>query len=105
MSNKTNRSYTSAQKVAILKSYLVDKISGSEICKKVGIQPSLFYRWQQELFLNAEQIFNGKQKNTQINQKEKTIQQLQSKLHQKNELLADLMEEHIALKKSIAGES
>jgi hypothetical protein len=63
----------------------------------------MFYRWQKELFSNATfALKNGKDKET-VRWKKKTLE-LEEKLTRKNEVLSELMEEHIALKKSL-GES
>ena len=50
MSRKPRRSFTATQKTAILRRHLVDKIPISQVCEEEGIQPSLFYYWQKQLF-------------------------------------------------------
>jgi len=37
------RSLTGAEKLAILREHLLEKVPISEVCAKHGIQPSLFY--------------------------------------------------------------
>ena len=37
--------YTAAQKTAILKRHLVDKMPVSELCEEYDIQPCVFYGW------------------------------------------------------------
>ena len=63
----------------------------------------MFYRWQKELFSNAAfALKNGNAKEI-VRWKKKTLA-LEEKLTRKNEVLSELMEEYIALKKSL-GES
>ncbi len=91
------------QKIAILKAHLVDKKPISDLCDQHGIQPSQFYRWQQEFFERGSLIFEsrGEKPSTSL---ERKVAALEEKLTRKNEVLAELMEEHVALKKSL-GES
>src|SRR5271167_2076082 len=42
--------YTPEEKVAILRSHLLEQVPISELCDKQGLQPTAFYRWQKELF-------------------------------------------------------
>ncbi len=43
------RKFTGEEKMAILRRQLVEKVPVSDVCYKVGIHPTLFYRWQKEL--------------------------------------------------------
>ena len=44
------RKFSGEEKVQILRKHLIEKIPVSEVCEAYGIKPTLFYRWQQELF-------------------------------------------------------
>jgi transposase-like protein len=91
------------QKIAILKAHLVDKKPISDLCDQHGIQPGQFYRWQQEFFERGGLVFEsrGEKPSTHL---ERKVAALEEKLARKNEVLSELMEEHVALKKSL-GES
>ena len=97
--NKSRKNYTPEEKVAILKKHLVEKESVSDLCDKYNLQPTVFYRWQKQFFENGATAFQrqSKRNNNRIEQK---VTALEQKLTQKNEVLAELMEEHMALKKS-----
>jgi transposase len=45
--------YTPAEKVAILKRHLLEKVPISQLWEENGLQPTVFYRWQKELFENG----------------------------------------------------
>jgi transposase-like protein len=97
------RNYTPEQKVRILKEHLVDHKAVSDVCDHHGINPVVFYRWQKQFFENGHlALENGKDRHSV--QMEKKISRLEQKLIQKNEVLSELMEEHVVLKKSL-GES
>jgi transposase len=91
------------EKIAILKAHLVDKKPISDLCDQHGIQPSQFYRWQQEFFERGSLVFEsrGEKPSTAL---ERKVTALEEKLVRKDSVLAELMEEHVALKKSL-GES
>lgn len=97
---KKRHNYTPDEKVTILKRHLVDKIPVSDICDQYKLQPTVFYRWQKEFFENGATAFI-KTKTLQEKKREKRIQALEKKLQNKNEVLSELMEEHVKLKKSL----
>lgn len=104
MSNKRQRRhFTGQQKMAILRRHLVDKVPVSQLCEEQGIHPTLFYGWQKALFESGEAVFDGpRQRNgRQDDAAAKRVEALTDKLRRKDEVLSELMEEHVALKKSL----
>jgi transposase-like protein len=82
---------------------LLDKVPVSELCEELGLQPTIFYRWQKEFFENGATAFQPKTRpNHQAEQQR--IELLEKKIQTKDEVLAELMAEHLALKKRF-GES
>lgn len=100
-------------KLAILKRHLVEKVPLSDLCDQHGLQPSQIYYWQNQLFEHGAAVFErkpGRQakqaetaKDRQITQLETTNAKLTTKLAQKNEVIAELMEDNVKSKKA-AGE-
>lgn len=100
--NKTRRHFSPQEKVAILKRHLLEKTPVSDLCDEFGIAPNLFYRWQKEFFDNAHVAFdNGRKSKAVDDAKDRKIDYLEAKLQRKNEVLAELMEEHTLLKKEL----
>jgi len=97
---KKRHNYAAEEKVTILKRHLVDKIPVSDICDQYNLQPTVFYRWQKEFFENGAAAFNNL-KSLQEKRKEQQIEALEKKIQTKNEVLSELMEEHVKLKKSL----
>ena len=95
---RNNRS--GEEKVAILKRHLVDHVPVSDLCDEYNIHPTLFYRWQKEFFEHGATAFD-RSKVTKKKQDERKIQALEQKLQRKNEVLSELMEEHVKLKKDL----
>lgn len=103
---RQRRHFTGQQKASIVKAHLVDGVPISELCDKHQIQPTQFYLWQKQLFENAEAAFESKTgrggrkgKTTGQSVDERKIEQLQAKLANKNEVIAELMEENVKAKK------
>lgn len=102
MSEEPRRHLPIAEKVAALKRHLLEGVPVSKICDELGIKPTLFYSWQKLLFENAHLTFeNGRKPKAAEDAKEKKIEQLEAKVQRKNEVLAELMEEHTKLKKEL----
>jgi transposase-like protein len=78
----------------------VEKVVVSQVCEDAGIQPTQFYRWQQTLFENGTAAFERTNERKGSAQ-EGRISFLESRIQRKDEVLAELMEEHVALKKSL----
>lgn len=97
---KQRKNYNGQEKVLILKRHLVDKIPVSDLCDEYHLQPTVFYRWQREFFENGAAAFE--KDNSRLKKaEEKRIAKLEAKLQTKNEVLSELMEEHIQLKKDL----
>ena len=94
---KTRKHYTGEEKVAILRRHLVPV---SKLCDELGLQPTVFYRWQKEFFENGAAAFQAKAGSDHQAEKER-IEFLEKKIQRKGEVLAELMAEHIALKKEL----
>jgi transposase-like protein len=97
---KKRYNYTPEEKVFILKRHLVERVPISDLCDEYQLQPKIFYTWQQQFFENGATAFardNSRQKRVE----EQRIQQLEEKLRRKHEVLSELMEEHIKLKKEL----
>ena len=102
MSNGQRKRYNSQEKMTILRKHLLEAIPVSDVCEEYGIQPSQFYRWQKTLFEQGSQLFERGQ-GGQGKQQQRQIEALEKKLSKKDEVLAELMEEYVALKKSSGG--
>ena len=98
MDNERKR-HTPEEKVAILRRHLVDKVPVSTLCDEHQIHPTVFYRWLKQFFENGAAAFGPAPRVDK--QAEQRIAFLQAKLKKKDEVLAELMEEHVALKKSL----
>jgi len=100
------RRFGAQEKVAILREHFLDHVPVSQICDKHGLNPTAFYRWQKEFFENGAAAFEARapKADGRARQLEERVEKLQAKLARKDEVIAELMEDHVRLKKSL-GES
>ena len=96
------RHFTGKEKLAVLREHLIEKVPLSEVCRKHNLQPTLFYQWQKKLFEEGAAVFDARPDNPRQQAAEaRKLAAIESKLQQKNEVLAELMGEHVALKKKL----
>lgn len=101
--SQNRRHYSAEQKVKILREHLENRISLSELAEKYSIHVNDLYRWKKQLFEGAAEIFN-KSQNGKVSADEKKVEQLREKLKSKDQLISELVEENIGLKKNLSGE-
>jgi transposase-like protein len=102
---RQRRHFTPEQKVSLLRLHLLEKKPVSDICEEHSLSVTLFYLWQKQFFENGAAAFATSGKSLQALQdaKDRKITALEEKLQRKNEVLSELMEEHVGLKKEREG--
>lgn len=101
MNEKERKYFSPETKATIVKEHLVGGRPVSELCDKHQIQPTVFYRWQKEMFDQGDRAFERPRKSgIDGSRNDQTIAALEAKLARKDAVLAELMEEHVKLKKS-----
>lgn len=103
-SSKTRRKYGNDEKLAILKRHLVDREKVSDICDELKIHPNQFYRWQSELFTNGGDAFSVRKPSNKQNNVMKRLedenQKLYKALSKKDNVIAEITEDYVRLKKN-----
>ena len=103
-SQSSRRQFSPQDKIKILRQHLLDKIPISEVCEKHQITPTQFYQWQKIFFDNGAAAFCKSSNPRAASQAEQRLAALESKIKVKDEVIAEIMAEHILLKKEL-GES
>ena len=97
--SKERRNFSPEDKVKILREHLIDKKPISEVCQKHEIQPTLFYLWQKTFFENGGAARPGSPR--RVSAELKKIEKLEAKIQRKDAVMAELLTEHILLKKEL----
>ena len=103
---RERRNFTGAEKMAILREHLIEKVPISEVCEKHGLQPTVFYGWQKRLFEEGAAVFESPKGGPPKSSRQPSaaalrIEALEAKIRHKDEVMAELLGEHVALKKSL----
>lgn len=101
--SKKNKSWSLEDKLAILKENLVEGKSVADICEAKGLSPSLFYTWREALFkpsVNSDEKHIHRKEAYKIKLLEDRLAKSEAKIVLKNEVIAELLEEHTKVKKS-----
>jgi transposase-like protein len=101
---RPRRQFTPEQKSHAVIRHLQDGVPVSQICDELDIHPNQFYDWKKQALESLAGAFERKKTPREDARKKRELQQLQDKLSKKDEVIAELLTDHIALKKSL-GES
>jgi transposase len=96
---KPRKNYSPSEKVALLKKHLLDKKPVSEVCDAVQLSPTIFYQWQKQFFESGHTAFEKASASTAKRHQDQ-ITQLEQSVQKKNEIVAELLEENLRLKKA-----
>ena len=100
--SRTRRHFTPEQKAQIVRRHVVGKEPISKLADELGLQPSLIHGWINQVLAQAERAFDrpsGKRRKEEAEARK--IAHLEAKLANKNEVIAELMQEHVQLKKEL----
>lgn len=102
MSRRQRRHFTPEQKVALLRLHFLEKKPVSDICQENDLAVNQFYLWQKQFFENGAAAFANaaKRRHSETDAKDRQLADLQDKLQRKNEVLSEVMEEYVRLKKA-----
>jgi transposase-like protein len=104
MSDSKRRHFTPEQKAQVVRRHLSGKEPVSSLAEELGVQPSQIHAWVNQVLAQAEKAFeksahNGRERAEKA--KDQRIEQLQAKITQKNEVIAELMEANVRAKKEL----
>lgn len=100
---QTRRHFSAEQKAGVVRRHLSGKIPVSDLADELGVQPTQIHLWVKQVLDQAEKAFDrGTGRPARAEQaKDRRIEQLESKLATKNEVISELMEENVRAKKEL----
>jgi transposase-like protein len=99
---KGRRRFSAEQKYRVVKEKLTTDQSVSEICKKYGISPALYYRWQEQFLESAKEgLARGGGKPSKAEQRK--IEEQEQDLQRMQRVIAEITAENIEFKKKFSG--
>lgn len=98
MANKKRRSFTPEQKAEAVVRHVQDGVAVSDLCEGLGIHPNQYYDWQKQAFSNLPATFQ--KGDAVLKRLEVKLAKAHERIAKKDWAMAELLEEHIALKKN-----
>jgi len=95
--------YTPEEKSKILREVLEDGKTISDVAQKYEIHPNCIFNWRKQLLEEGQQTFQIKRPDISKKADARKIAMLEEKIKQKDEVIAELAEELLALKKKNIG--
>lgn len=91
---KNRRKFTARQQVQVVLEGLGTDTSVAEVCRRYGISTGLYYRWRDQLFENADRLFEKK------GQGSEAVQELEVENRRLKDVIAEITAENLDLKKT-----
>lgn len=99
--SKVRKLLTAEQRAQIVRRHVADKVPVSDLADEYGVQPSQIHLWVKQVLDQAENAFNPVGRPFKGERaKSRQIERLEAKLAQKNEVIAELLEENVRAKKA-----
>jgi transposase len=98
MSEKKRRKWTAQEKLRIVLTCMQPGVEVSEVCRREGINPTMYYTWKKKLLASASQIFEEKAKKRD-GQQERT----EREMSRMKDVIAEITAENLELKKTLSG--
>lgn len=95
--------YTGEAKAKILREVLESGKPVSVVAEEHGIHPNVILNWRKQLFEGASKIFEIKRSDISEKASERKARELEDKLRDKDNVIAELAQEVLTLKKTTIG--
>ena len=101
MARKKKRQFTVEQKVRILEEARQPNTTVAEVCRRHGMDGTTYYRWEKQAKEGMREALSG-QRRVRPGAQEREIERLMGELDQKSRIIAEVVEENLALKKGLS---
>jgi len=100
-----SKQFSPEEKALLVKRHLLEEVPVSQLCEENSIRPAIFQQWLEEFFRNGAATFASSQRKRGRPRKEygqyQQMRDLEHKLAQKENAMAELLAEHVKLKKKL----
>ena len=98
MNEKKRRKWTASEKLRIVLVCMQPGVEVSEVCRREGISPTMYYTWKKRLLASAGQVFDEKPKrpDAEGERRERELARMKG-------VVAEITAENLELKKTLSG--
>ena len=94
---KKRRRWTAAEKLRIVLAGMQDDVEISELCRREGINPTMYYGWRRKLLSSATRVFDETSKKQDAQQ-----QRAAHELSRLKDVIEEITAENLELKKTFS---
>jgi transposase len=95
---RKRRKWTANEKLRIVLTCLQPGVEVSEVCRREGINPTMFYNWKKRLMASAGQVFEEKPKKRDLERERR-----EREMSRLKDVIAEITAENLGLKKTLSG--
>lgn len=99
MARKKARQLSADEKLRILEEARQPNTTVAEVLRRYQLDATTFYRWEREAKAGMRAALGGKQRGGDA--KDRTIARLEAEVEKKSRIIAEVVEENLALKKGL----
>jgi transposase len=100
MTKRTSRTWTAAEKLQILEEARQPNTSVAEVLRRHRVDGTTFYRWEREAKAAMREALSGRPRRA-ADRKDEEIARLRADLDKKRLIIAEVVEENLALKRGL----
>lgn len=90
--------WSAGEKLRIVLAGLEPGVEISDLCRREGVNPTMYYQWKRQLLGAAERIFEKKEHKPSARE-----QRLSTELSRAKDVIAEITAENLDLKKTFSG--
>ena len=98
MSERKRRKWTGSEKLWIVLACMQPGVEVSEVCRREGINPTMYYTWKKKLLGSASRVFEEKPK-----ERDAQRERAERELSRMKDVIAEITAENLELKKTLSG--
>jgi len=98
MNTNGKRKWSATEKLRIVLAGMDANVAVSDLCRREGISPNLYYLWKKQLLASAGKIFDAKAGRTNAVEEKK-----EAELQRLKEVVVEITAENLELKKGLSG--
>lgn len=95
--NGKRRRWSSAEKLRIVLTGMEPGVEVSDLCRREGLNPTMYYQWKRQLQGSADRIFEKKEQKPSARE-----ERLHQELSRAKDVIAEITSENLDLKKTFS---
>lgn len=97
LGNGTRKRWSAGEKLRIVLSGMEPGVEISDLCRREGLNPTMYYQWKRQLLGAAERIFERKETKPSVRE-----ERLEASNRRMKDVIAEITAENLDLKKTFS---